>query len=72
MIHRSSMAYQENLESILNFTGGKNVLNTKQTAEYLGMKVDTVKKHFPMRKWGISAPTLAMILAQPAEEGAEH
>lgn len=57
-------AYRDNLEQILKFTGGKQVLTVSQVREFTGM-VDsrTIRRHFPIMKGGyISAATLARCL----------
>ena len=57
-------AYRDNLEQILKFTGGKQVLTVSQVREFTGM-VDsrTIRRHFPIMKGGyISAATMARCL----------
>ena len=57
-------AYRDNLEQILKFTGGKQVLTVSQVREFTGM-VDsrTIRRHFPIMNGGyISAATLARCL----------
>lgn len=50
-------AYRDNLEQILKFTGGKQVLTVSQVREFTGM-VDsrTIRRHFPIMKGATSAP----------------
>ena len=57
-------AYRDNLEQILKFTGGKQVLTVSQVREFTGM-VDsrTIRRHFPIMKGGyISDTTMARCL----------
>ena len=55
-----SFAYRENLEQILQFTGGKNLLNISDVSRVTGISDRrTVKRLFPFVKSRISAATLA-------------
>ena len=52
--------YRNNLEQILKFTGGKNLLNVSEVCRFTGI-IDhrTVKKRYPFIDNYISAATLA-------------
>lgn len=54
-------AYRDNLEQILAFTGGRQLLNLSDIRKFTGMKdLRTIQRHFPLQKGGyISAATLA-------------
>ena len=55
-----SFAYRENLEQILQFTGGKNLLNISEVSRFTGISDRrTVKRLFPFVNSRISAATLA-------------
>ena len=55
-----SFAYRENLEQILQFTGGKNLLNMSEVARFTGISDRrTGKRLFPFVNSRISAGTLA-------------
>ena len=53
--------YYDNLEQILAFTGGRQLLNLADIRKFTGMKdLRTIQRHFPLQKGGyISAATLA-------------
>ena len=53
--------YYDNLEQILAFTGGRQLLNLSDIRKFTGMKdLRTIQRHFPLQKGGyISAATLA-------------
>ena len=53
--------YYDNLEQILVFTGGRQLLNLADIRKFTGMKdLRTIQRHFPLQKGGyISAATLA-------------
>ena len=55
-----SFAYRENLEQILQFTGGKSLLNVAEVGRFTGL-VDqrTIKRRYPFVDGRISAATLA-------------
>lgn len=56
-------AYRENLEQILTFTGGRQMLNMKDVMEFTGIKkYPTLHKKFPFVNGYISAATLAKCL----------
>lgn len=62
---RELESYRDNLEDILDFTGGKRQLALHEVATYLGRDPRTVKKAFDIDpKKGVSAPTLARMLSQ--------
>ena len=53
-----SFAYRENLEQILQFTGGKNLLNISEVSRFTGISDrSTVKRLFPFVNTRISADT---------------
>lgn len=53
-------AYRENLEQILQFTGGKNLLNISEVARFTGIADRrVVKRIYPFVDNRISAATLA-------------
>ena len=61
---REKAFYRENLEQILDFTGGVNVLTMTQLKSFTGIKdTRTLKKRFPLTHNTISAATLAGCLA---------
>ena len=60
---REKEAYRDNLEQILNFTGGKQVLNITEVANFTGIGRHTVVKKYPFKKGSISAATLARELS---------
>ncbi len=53
--------YYDNLEQILAFTGGRQLLNLADIRKFTGMKdLRTIQRHFPLQKGGyISAATFA-------------
>lgn len=53
--------YYDNLEQILVFTGGRQLLNLADIRKFTGMKdLRTIQRHFPLQKGGyISAATFA-------------
>ena len=56
-------AYRENLEQILQFTGGKNLLNISEVARFTGIADRrVVKRIYPFVDNRISAATLARCL----------
>lgn len=64
---RETEFYRDNLEAILAFTGGKQLLSIKQVGEFTGLhKYETLHKRFPFQHGYISAPTLARCLAKGA------
>ena len=54
-------AYRDNLEQILAFTGGRQLLNIKDVKAFTGIRDPrTVRKYYPMDARGhISPPPLA-------------
>ena len=53
-------AYRENLEQILLFTGGKQLLTVADVGRFTGLKDRrTIKHHYPFVDNRISAATLA-------------
>ena len=65
---REHAYYRENLEQVLEFTGGKHMLNLKQLKDFTGIKdTRTVKKRVPLTNNAISAATLASCLSGGAK-----
>ncbi len=61
---REHTGYRENLQDILEFSGGKRLLTMSDVKTYTGLVDDrTVKKRFPITNGYISAATLALHLA---------
>lgn len=63
-------AYRDNLEQILAFTGGRNLLNIKDVNAFTGIRDPrTVRKRYPMDASGhISAATFARQLCEGKNE----
>lgn len=62
---REKAAYRQNLEDILDFTGGRRMLSVGDVRRYLGFSDNRcVKKRFPIVNGYISAVTLASCLAE--------
>ncbi len=58
--------YQENLKRLMEKSGGKEILNLRETADLLGFKdTRTVKKKFPFVDGYITLATLAHCLTPP-------
>lgn len=62
---RERPAYRDNLQDILEFTGGKRLLTVDDVRRYTGLKdCRTIKRRFPYFSQGaIAAATLARCLA---------
>ena len=61
---REPLAYRDNLEDLLQFFGGRRMLNLKDVARYTGRDHRWCKDRFGIdTKKGISVPTLARMLA---------
>ena len=61
---REPLAYRDNLEDLLQFFGGRRMLNLKDVARYTGRDYRWCKDRFAIAtKKGISAPTRARMLA---------
>lgn len=61
---RERSGYRENLQDILEFFGGKRLLNVSDVKTYTGLTdTRTVKSRFPFEHNRISAVTLALCLA---------
>lgn len=57
---REKDGYRENLEQILSFSNGKNLLTLKDVRELTGIKDNrTLKKRYPFSEGYISATDLA-------------
>ena len=64
---REKEFYRDNLEAILAFTGGAQMLNIKQVSDFTGIrKYPALHRRFPFRQGYISAPTLARCLSKGA------
>ena len=63
-------AYRDNLEQILAFTGGRQLLNIKDVKAFTGIRDSrTVRKYYPMDASGhISAATFARQLCGGARK----
>ncbi len=61
---RERETYRPELEGILAFTGGKNLLTITDVATYLGKKREWCKEHFFGDAKNITATALAMKLAK--------
>ena len=56
-------AYRDNLEQVLAFTGGRQLLNIKDLCKCTGIRDPrTARKYFPLVDGHISAATLARCL----------
>ncbi|MET0017160.1 antA/AntB antirepressor family protein [Oscillibacter sp.] len=65
---RESEFYRDNLEQVLRFSKGRQMLNIKETMEFTGIKsYATVGKLFPFVGGYISAATLARCMARKAD-----
>lgn len=61
---REPLAYRDNLEDLLQFFGGRRVLNLNDVSRYTGRDRRWCKERFGIdTKKGISVPTLARMLA---------
>lgn len=61
---RECIGYRENLQDILEFSGGHRMLNIKEVGTYTGMTdYRAIKKRFPFKDGYISAATLALCLS---------
>ena len=60
---REPLAYRANLEDLLQFFGGRRMLNLKDVAQYTGRDYRWCKDRFGIGKNGISTPKLARMLA---------
>jgi hypothetical protein len=60
-------AYRENLEQVLAFTGGRQMLRIKDVQDFTGIqKYETLHKRFPFVDGYISAATFAKCLCGTA------
>ena len=56
-------AYRDNLEQILQFTGGRQLLSINDVRKFTGLvDIRTIKRRFPFIDGYISAATLARCL----------
>lgn len=59
--------YRDNLEQILEFTHGKQILTLSQVRDFTGIRhPNTLKKRFPFNGSTISAAALARAMAEGA------
>lgn len=64
---RENEFYRDNLEAILAFTGGAQMLNIKQVSDFTGIrKYPALHRRFPFQRGYISAATLARCLSKGA------
>ena len=59
---REPQGYRENLQAILEFSGGKHLLNVQDVCRFTGLTYRTVKSRYPFIKNYISAASLAQAL----------
>lgn len=59
--------YRENLEQILKFTEGRNLLTITDVKNFCGIDLRTAKKRFPFLNGYISAATLAASMSRANE-----
>ena len=65
LMSRESEFYRDNLEQVLQFSKGRQMLNIKETMEFTGIKsYATIGKLFPFVGGYISAATLARCMAR--------
>ena len=65
--------YRENLEQILKFSEGRQLLSITDVKIFCGIDARTAKKLFPFTENHISAATLAAAMSQaPENEGGRH
>lgn len=61
---RERLGFRENLQDILEFSGGRRMLTVADVKAYTGLSdYRSIKRRFPFRDNYISAPTLALCLA---------
>lgn len=61
---RERAGFRENLQDILEFSGGRRMLTIAEVKAYTGLTdYRTIKRRFPFKNNYISAPTLALHLA---------
>lgn len=66
---RESEFYRDNLEQVLEFSKGHQMLNIKETMEFTGIKsYATIGKLFPFVGGYISAATLARCMARKEDK----
>lgn len=66
---RESEFYRDNLEQVLEFSKGRQMLNIKETMEFTGIKsYATIGKLFPFVGGYISVATLARCMARKADK----
>jgi len=60
---REKQTYRDELENILRFTEGRQLLSISDVENYLGRSYRFVKEHFGVTKAGITAVQLARQLS---------
>lgn len=61
---REKEFYRENLEQILKFSGGRNMLSVNDVRQFTGIRdYRSIKRRFPFSDNYISAATLAACMA---------
>ena len=60
---REASGYREVLERLDQYTVGET-LTFKQTAEFIGCSINTVKKYIPRSQFGIAKTTIADYLTR--------
>ena len=61
--------YRDNLEQILQFSGGRQLLTVTEVCSFTGIRdTRTARAHFPFRDKFISAATLARCLCEGHRE----
>jgi hypothetical protein len=61
---RERIGFRENLQDILEFSGGRRMLTIAEVKAYTGLTdYRTIKRRFPFKDNYISAPTLALHLS---------
>lgn len=65
---REKEAYRDNLESLIKFLDykygdGRHLMSIKDICEYTGRSFDFVKKHYEIKKIGVSIETFARKLS---------
>lgn len=72
MMRRTTL-YQDHLEDILEFTGGRRLLSVRDVGRYTGLRdVRTIRRRFPCFQGKyLSAAALARALSEACGEG-EH
>lgn len=66
--------YEDHMEDILKFTGGRRLLSVRDVGRYTGLRdVRTIRRRFPcFRGKYLSASALARALSEACGEEADH